>query len=674
MLYGKDPPRGNGGKMKKRQRQMLEILHSSCQYITAGQLAEQLGCSARTVRSDIGELRSLLEGGGYGRLEAKGKQGYRLYLEPDGWERLVRDCETDRSAALLAQQLEGKYLVLDRVLRADTVRISALEQEMFTTYKNVSRCVDQAESWLYGQGVTLLRRRGQGISAEGSRHRIRLAQWALYYEIAPLLRRTGGAEPLQSFWHEINLYGVRQTVEKLEKKWAFRFSYDGYERFSFLLCAMLADSRRKYQYVYPLGRPDTAGWEYQAAGDALAWMRDWYHAALPESEADFLWAALASSEIMDLRTPEAQARELAEKQRPLALVRGLIRMIGGILQRNFSDDETLEYGLLHYLSALQMALSIGDRTGERGRMFQDRADYADVTVACWSAGHLLEDYLGAAVTEWEVAVIASHFAGAVERRNVGGVVYVVCSYGVGVSRFLCEQLKRAFPQVQVMDAISPRELGQLRAAPEHCDLLVTTVELPDLPAETTVRIGGRLTPKDIEQIDKKLARLNRLGRQAHIPPDKRPLYPLFAPELIVRRDGRVEKDRLLCELSQLLTAQGCVAGGFAESVLAREQNSSTALSARVAIPHGLPEHVKTSRIAVALLDRPIPWSGSETADTVFLLALNFHSEAGVKESVIRFYRELITLVNEPERLDALHRLPDAAAVAQHLNALLQGGA
>ena len=447
MLYGKDPPRGNGGKMKKRQRRMLEILHSSCQYITAGQLAEQLGCSARTVRSDIGELRSLLEGGGYGCLEAKGKQGYCLHLEPDGWERLVRDCETDRSAALLAQQLEGKYLVLDRVLRADTVRISALEQEMFTTYKNVSRCVDQAESWLYGRGVTLLRRRGQGISAEGSRHRIRLAQWALYYEIAPLLRRTGGEEPLQSFWHEINLYGVRQTVEKLEKKWAFRFSYDGYERFSFLLCAMLADSRRKYQYVYPLGRPDTAGWEYQAAGDALAWMRDWYHAALPESEADFLWAALASSEIMDLRTPEAQARELAEKQRPLALVRGLIRMIGGILQRNFSDDETLEYGLLHYLSALQMALSIGDRTGERGRMFQDRADYADVTVACWSAGHLLEDYLGAAVTEWEVAVIASHFAGAVERRNVGGVVYVVCSYGVGVSRFLCEQLKRAFPQV-----------------------------------------------------------------------------------------------------------------------------------------------------------------------------------------------------------------------------------
>ena len=150
MLYGKDPPRGNGGKMKKRQRRMLEILHSSCQYITAGQLAEQLGCSARTVRSDIGELRSLLEGGGYGCLEAKGKQGYCLHLEPDGWERLVRDCETDRSAALLAQQLEGKYLVLDRVLRADTVRISALEQEMFTTYKNVSRCVDRRKAGCTG--------------------------------------------------------------------------------------------------------------------------------------------------------------------------------------------------------------------------------------------------------------------------------------------------------------------------------------------------------------------------------------------------------------------------------------------------------------------------------------------------------------------------------------------
>ena len=34
----------------------------------------------------------------------------------------------------------------------------------------------------------------------------------------------------------------------------------------------------------------------------------------------------------------------------------------------------------------------------------------------------------------------------------------------------------------------------------------------------------------------------------------------------------------------------------------------------------------------------------------------------------------LTVSMEPERLDALHRLPDAAAVAQHLNALLQGGA
>ena len=60
--------------MKQRKRQILEFLHDNPGHITAGQLAELLKCSERTIRNEIAELRQLLVAGEYGRLEAKGNQ------------------------------------------------------------------------------------------------------------------------------------------------------------------------------------------------------------------------------------------------------------------------------------------------------------------------------------------------------------------------------------------------------------------------------------------------------------------------------------------------------------------------------------------------------------------------------------------------------------------------
>ena len=96
-----------------------------------------------------------------------------------------------------------------------------------------------------------------------------------------------------------------------------------------------------------------------------------------------------------------------------------------------------------------------------------------------------------------------------------------------------------------------------------------------------------------------------------------------------------------------------------------------ALSARVATPHGLPEHVLTSKIAVGLLDVPVKWNAFDQVDTVFLLALNLKSNAQVRESTIAFYRGLIAMVDEPEKLACLRVLPTDEDLAGALNQIVQ---
>lgn len=657
--------------MKQRQRQILEFLHDNPGHITAGQLAELLKCSERTIRNEIAELRQLLVAGEYGRLEAKGNQGYRLIATPEEWARLLRQEEEFSQRDLFSQQLEGPYLILERVLKNGTVKISYLEQELFTNYKSIAKYADQAEEWLRRHQVELQRKRGQGITARGNRHQIRLALWALYHELTHTFRPDEVAESLQQFWPGISFYGIQQTVSRLEERWCFRFSYASYERFCFLLAAMLADSRRKQHYDLLLQGPTPDTWEWNAAYDVLDMMRQAYHADLPAEETFYLWFCLASSEIMDFRTPEAQQRNAREKQKMLGLVRVLVRMIGGILQHNFSDDKVLENGLLNYLSALSTALHYGDRSGEHGSVLQSCTEYAEVSVACWSASHLLEGILQTPITEWEVSAIASHFAGAVERKSVGGVVYVICSYGVGVSRFLCEQLKRAFPHIQVLGELTPRDLDRLQTLPRQYDLLITTVDLPGMPSESTVRIGNRLKNSDIMRINKKLAHLHDHPRKKAPASGQGLAYPLFDPGLVLRCEHPVEKEELLHRLCQMLAQRGYVGPEFETTVLEREHNASTSLSSRVAIPHGLPEHVLTSKIAVGLLDVPVKWNAFDQVDTVFLLALNLKSNAQVRESTIAFYRGLIAMVDEPEKLACLRVLPTDEDLAGALNQIVQ---
>ena len=217
--------------------------------------------------------------------------------------------------------------------------------------------------------------------------------------------------------------------------------------------------------------------------------------------------------------------------------------------------------------------------------------------------------------------------------------------------------------MQVLGELTPRDLIRLHIPAGSYDLLATTVELPGFPEESVVRIGNSLQRRDIENISKILMKKNGLALQKG--------YPLFEEELLLLPSGKQEKQALIHELCMLLKMKGYVREGFEENVLVREKSSNTFLLGGIAIPHSLPEYVRSSRIAAALLDTPLTWNTDERVQAVFLLALNFKSAGGVKESVILFYRNLIDMVDEPRWIEGLRALKVKKLIVDKLNELIR---
>ncbi|WP_057491506.1 PTS sugar transporter subunit IIA [Streptococcus orisasini] len=84
-------------------------------------------------------------------------------------------------------------------------------------------------------------------------------------------------------------------------------------------------------------------------------------------------------------------------------------------------------------------------------------------------------------------------------------------------------------------------------------------------------------------------------------------------ELMVVMSSSKDKDEVIHELGNLLYQEGYTddAQAFIDDVYLREKEGVTGIGQGIAIPHGKSEAVRTTTVAIAVLDNPIKW---ETLD------------------------------------------------------------
>jgi activator of the mannose operon, transcriptional antiterminator len=276
---------------------------------------------------------------------------------------------------------------------------------------------------------------------------------------------------------------------------------------------------------------------------------------------------------------------------------------------------------------------------------------------------VLEELEGIEVPEEEVAYITLHFQASLERlqqpiTDVKRVV-IVCHMGMGMSQLLRTKIERNFTSVLVLASIGKGELQSFLETSE-ADLIISTISLPDMGVPAIV-VSPLLGKQDEERLKERLTYLEDPVQRGQ----KESVILKFAnPFLVFLQQEGSSRYELIRKLAGTLVDKGFVDHAYIENAMIRERMSATTIGAGIAIPHGHPDLIHQSAIAIATLREPIEW-GEEKVSIVFLLAVKSTDPAESRQ----LFQEISLLTENPERIEQLLSDRDAMTFLTHLGAV-----
>lgn len=125
----------------------------------------------------------------------------------------------------------------------------------------------------------------------------------------------------------------------------------------------------------------------------------------------------------------------------------------------------------------------------------------------------------------------------------------------------------------------------------------------------------------------------------------------FDRDLFLQGEALDSQEQVISALAHRLEEKGVVGNGFLQSVFNREGLLSTSLSQGVALPHALGYDARETKIAIAILPRPVRW-GRHRVRLVFLLASSLREE----DRLHLFINFLTEVLSQPDLHGRIRRI------------------
>lgn len=216
-----------------------------------------------------------------------------------------------------------------------------------------------------------------------------------------------------------------------------------------------------------------------------------------------------------------------------------------------------------------------------------------------------------AVSNEEILYLTLHFQAAIERmQNIGQTlrILVVCHYGMAAASLIAARLERS-AGVRVVGSMSMQSFREL--AHVDADLVVSTenIEAGD-GVPPIIYVTPMLPDRELQQI--------RQFAETHCMESILMLYIMQAHIIDIERAE--DAHAVLRRAADVLEQEGCVTPAYFDSLVEREQLSSTDLD-NIAVPHGNPDFVQRTQLLILRLKTPVHWRLSNV-QTVFIFAVS----------------------------------------------------
>ncbi len=615
--------------MLNRENMLILDILSTEDYMTAAVLAEKAGCSSKTVRNRIKEINETL-------VQLPGFPAVVVSKPRFGFQLILGEGETKHSLyKVLNQEVRREipatpgertdYLLFFLLEQEEYVTISQLADQLYVTDSVVKTALRNTENILLKYGISLSRRAGYGIKAIGEEINIRdclvdfFAESNYARKCHKNLPRKELDELGQKVWELLGKYQIRIpeivfynfvkyiyiSIQRIKKGRGIRFCKD--------------------QQV----QIDVSDIEVSVRLAELLHQR--YGIELSEEEQDYFSILLAGKRVIgnngegNLVIPE-ELNALTEQ-----MVESTLEEFNLNLKGNFD--------LLMILNQHMIPLDIRLRYNipVTNPLLEDiQKNYPFAYTIAKRAAVILQEYYGTQVSADEIGYLAMIYALALEKQPENrkqSNILIVCSLGKASSNLLTYKYRQEFADyIGNIQVCNQMELKQVNF--EEIDYVFTTVPIK-MPIPVPVyEVGVFLNNEDITNVRSILEK----GSNGF-------LKYYFREELFftnVSAATREEAIGRLCELGRQVID---LPKDVEESVLYREQLSSTDYGNLVAIPHPYKTVVTDTTVIVGILEHPIVW-GRNQVQVVFLFLIGSRQDRNLQ----KFYQETMRILMDEEAI------------------------
>lgn len=608
--------------------------------LSAGELAEKLEVSERTIRNDIKQLNEDLRGcaaieGGQGRytLRVYDREAFRTARL-----RLLENDERFNSPRNRMDYLFGRLMRAAAPLLTDE-----LAYEMSVGRSTLVSDLKKLRAELEPCGLTVLGKTGKGLVLEGRetdiRHYVLENAYDAIYRDYPLDEEISAMA--DGFF----------ANSPFEKSGSFqRFLTVMLDRF--LTGHPLADLPPAF---YSL----TARQEFLAVDRLLEDIGRFLHVEFPPEEKLFVLLP-----IVGMRTPadaqDMKAIELDQAMGPLAdeIFRQIRLELNISLERPEFVEEFL-YHLMFMINRLRFHVRLkSDVLAELREKYPLAWQMAGVAARVIRTSH------GVEVTEDERSYLASYFGVFLEesaKRRRPFRAAVVCGTGRVTARLVAAQLKRVLDSsvelsLLAAEKVTPELLSEF-------GLVFTTVQLPCRTDQPVIFIHEIFNEQELRHKIEKA----KYWDQVDVPvldDNWFVMVGLLDESRFFRFEGGEGYEEAVERMVSALTEQGQVDEGFAERLRERERMGTMAFDRAVAIPHTVQRAGDRLVLAVGVFPQPVRYRDREIR-LVFLLGLP--EEVGAEDSIlIRVYEEIISVAKDSGLMEKITHAADFQALLRAL--------
>ena len=628
---------------------------------TTLEIASKVGLSEKTVRTRLNEINGWMEQNGFGKIQKR--QGAGIWLECSEEERQNLEKYLDGNGSLPCEfsMNDSKKQLIGTLLKLKPGEITTLQyiaDSLYLSSPTVGKLLREVSCWFEERGLKIVSMRRKGFCLEGSEYSFRIAIRDYMMDMMP-----GAWDALlETFAPRIDTSRIWRIIVEAENAWRIELADNSFKMVWLMTCLSLARNGSVNMGLSPADMEDIQNHnEYSFAESIYQRIEKVYQIGISEEDVMILAILLLTAKKIKSFTG-LQNREYTKKyDRDLEkFVKMVIDMIGTVLAVDLSDDEILQESLLLHMRSAIFRMKYSTAAGNNISKYV-KEEYKQTFLATWSTSNLFEEYYDIQVTEDELAGIALYIQAAIIRQKKGFplTALLLSDKGLASSQLAVEMVKYNIPEISDIQVAGSHDFSLAMYRDRDIIINMSDMEVDD---ERVVCVGGRLNEQAVKLVRQKAKHIFSYREKPELHFSSL-CHQLFEVDLFFIHPKITDKDELITMMVKKMEEKGDVTPNYLSSVFDRERATTTCIGRGVAIPHGNMAEINEPRIAVAILDTPIPWY-EDMVDVVFLLAVKMTSNFEVKRTK-QFYKDFLRLTDDDETLAAMKTKNSAFELYQY---------